>query len=146
MTALSAVVLVIAGVWVLSGSEQQCLSHAPLTFWLKTASGLLALLTGVLVFIYYPVQLRLAVEDKYRELVENAHSIILRLDTQGNITFLNEYAQSFFGYSSEEIIGKNVIGTIFPQTDLSGNDLATMLSDILESSQKYHENEHIRQN
>lgn len=134
LTALSAVVPVIAGVWVLFSSEQQ----------LKIGGGLLALLTGVLVFMYYEVQLRLAVEAKYRELVENAHSIILRLDTQGNITFLNEYAQSFFGYSSEQIIGKNVIGTIFP--DRSGNDLATMLSDILESSPKYHENEHIRQN
>jgi len=147
-TALSAVVLVIAGVWVLSGSEQQLLSHAPLTFWLKTGGGLLTLSTGVLMFIYYPVQLRKAVEDKYRELVENAHSIILRLDTQGNITFLNEHAQSFLGYSESEIIGKNLIGTIFPEIDKSGSGLAVLISDRLEHPQPIwpHEHEHILRN
>jgi two-component system NtrC family sensor kinase len=37
-------------------------------------------------------------EAKYRELVQNANSIILRVDTRGRITFFNEFAQSFFGY------------------------------------------------
>ncbi|MBN2513560.1 MAG: PAS domain S-box protein, partial [Sedimentisphaerales bacterium] len=32
-------------------------------------------------------------EDKYRQLVENADCIILRIDTNGNITFFNEFAQ-----------------------------------------------------
>lgn len=42
-------------------------------------------------------------EAKYRELVENANSIILKMDTQGNITFFNEFAQNFiFWISSEE--------------------------------------------
>ena len=31
-------------------------------------------------------------EKKYRDLVENANSIILRMDTKGNITFFNEFA------------------------------------------------------
>jgi len=47
-------------------------------------------------------------EKKYRELVENANSIIMRIDTHGAITFFNEYAQRFFGYSADQIIGKNV--------------------------------------
>ncbi len=38
-------------------------------------------------------------EAKYRELVQNANSIIMRVDTHGRITFFNEFAQSFFGYS-----------------------------------------------
>ena len=54
-------------------------------------------------------------EEKYRELVENANSIILRMDNVGNVTFFNEFAQSFFGYSEKEIVGKNVVGTIVPQ-------------------------------
>ena len=36
-------------------------------------------------------------EEKYRELVESANSIILKMDTQGNIILFNEFAQSFFG-------------------------------------------------
>jgi PAS domain S-box-containing protein len=43
-------------------------------------------------------------EAKYRELVENASSIILRVDTHGNITYFNEFAQTFFGYREEEIM------------------------------------------
>jgi PAS domain-containing protein len=53
-------------------------------------------------------------ERKYRELVQSANSIILRMNTAGDIIFFNEYAQTFFGYSEEEILGKNVIGTIVP--------------------------------
>ena len=48
-------------------------------------------------------------EAKYRELVQNANSIIFRRDTQGNITFFNEFARKFFGYTEDEIIGKSVI-------------------------------------
>jgi len=85
-------------------------------------------------------------EIKYRELVENANSIILKLDTDGNITFFNEFAQKFFGYDEKEIIGKNAVGTIIPQTDTTGNDLAAKLRDILENPEQYtrNENESIR--
>jgi PAS domain S-box-containing protein len=70
-------------------------------------------------------------EAKYRELVENANSIILRIDTQGNITFLNEYGQKFFGYAEDEIIGKNVLGTILLERDTKGFDLAAMLQELV---------------
>jgi PAS domain S-box-containing protein len=53
-------------------------------------------------------------EAKYRELVENANSIILRMTPQGLITFFNEFAQHFFGYAEREILGKSVAGTIVP--------------------------------
>ncbi len=52
-------------------------------------------------------------EERYQHLVENANSIILRMDPEGNVTFFNEFAQQFFGYSEEEIIGRNVVGTIY---------------------------------
>jgi PAS domain-containing protein len=53
-------------------------------------------------------------EEKYRELVEHANSIILRMDASGKVTFFNEFARRFFGYSEAEILGKNVVGTIVP--------------------------------
>ncbi|MDM7912006.1 MAG: PAS domain S-box protein, partial [Methanotrichaceae archaeon] len=69
-------------------------------------------------------------EEKYRELVESSNSIIMRRDTSGKITFFNEFAQRFFGYSSEEILGRNVVGTIVPPVDSSGQDLRKMIEDI----------------
>jgi len=51
----------------------------------------------------------------YRELVHNTNSIILKMDTLGAVTFVNEFAQEFFGYRETELIGKNVIGTIVPE-------------------------------
>ena len=53
-------------------------------------------------------------EKKYRELVQNANSIILRLDTRGKIIFFNEFAQRFFGYTEKELIGKNAGSIILP--------------------------------
>ena len=66
-------------------------------------------------------------EKKYRELVENANSIIMRRDIDGNITFFNEFAQKFFGYSENEILGKSLEGTIFPDTETTRNHLARLL-------------------
>jgi PAS domain S-box-containing protein len=69
-------------------------------------------------------------EQKYRELVEHANSIILHWTRDGKITFLNEFGQRFFGYSAEEIIGRHVIGTIVPETSSSGRDLSRLMEQI----------------
>lgn len=62
-------------------------------------------------------------ERKYRDLVENAHSIILRRDMDGHITFFNEFAQTLFGYIPENILGKSVLGTLLPDTEQERADL-----------------------
>jgi len=62
-------------------------------------------------------------EKKYRDLVENANSIILRTDAEGKLTFFNEYAQKFFGYAENEILGKKVVGNILPDTGAVRDDL-----------------------
>ncbi len=80
-------------------------------------------------------------EAKYRELVENASCIILRLDTQGYITFFNKFAQTFFGFPEEEIIGRHVVGTIVPEMDCSGDDLAAKLQDLVKHPEHYYNNE-----
>ena len=66
-------------------------------------------------------------EKKYRELVENANSIIMRRDIKGNITFFNEFAQNFFGYTEDEILGKSLEGTIFPNTKSTKKYLDNLL-------------------
>jgi PAS domain S-box-containing protein len=51
-------------------------------------------------------------ERKYRELVENANSIILRVNDKGTILFFNEFAERFFRVSESEMLGKNIMVTI----------------------------------
>jgi PAS domain S-box-containing protein len=80
-------------------------------------------------------------ERKYRELVENASSIILKMDSGGNITFFNEFAEQFFGFQEEEILGKNVVGTIVPQTEESGRDLTALIGNICSDTERFQNNE-----
>lgn len=71
-------------------------------------------------------------ELNYRELVEKARTIILKMDKYGNIVFFNSFAEQFFGFSAQEIIGKNVIGTIVPETESSGRDLSLMIDKLIQ--------------
>ncbi len=80
-------------------------------------------------------------ETKYRELVELANSIILRWDASGKITFCNEFGLRFFGYSRDELIGQNAVGTIVPPTDTAGQDLSKMVLDIHSHPELYETNQ-----
>jgi PAS domain S-box-containing protein len=81
-----------------------------------------------------------ASEEKYRELVQSANSIILRMDVSGKVTFFNEFAQVFFGYSEDEMLGKNVVGTIVPELESTGRDLRAMIEDIGVNPDRYMNN------
>ena len=85
---------------------------------------------------------------KYRELVEHANSIILRWTRDGQITFLNEFGQKFFGYSEAEILGQHVVGTIVPETESTGRDLRPLMDQIREDPLAFvhNVNENIRRN
>ncbi|MDD1739145.1 MAG: PAS domain S-box protein, partial [Methanothrix sp.] len=87
-------------------------------------------------------------EKKYRELVESANSIILRLDRAGNITFINKFAEDFFGYPREEILGRNVVGSIVPPVDSENQDLKRMMADLTRHPSRYasNVNENMRSN
>jgi diadenylate cyclase len=87
-------------------------------------------------------------EAKYREVLQNTQSIIIRMDTLGNITFFNHFALSFFDYPSDEVIGKNVIGTIVPQKTRTGHDLSMMANDLGFNAEGYAVNvsENVRRN
>ena len=93
----------------------------------------------------HTAQMLHASEDKYRQLVENADCIILRMSKDGRITFFNEFAQKFFGYTEQEILGKNIIGTIVTKKNSSGRNLAKIIRDIKRNPKLYaaFENEHI---
>ena len=81
-----------------------------------------------------------------RELVSNINSIVLRWDPEGRILYLNEYGQDFFGYTLRELLGRSVVGTIVPQTETTGRDLAQVMHDVLRNPGRYlsNENENMR--
>ena len=87
-------------------------------------------------------------EQKYRELVMLANSIILRWSCDGHIIFLNEFGQKFFGYTDIEILGRHVLGTIVPENENSGRNLRPLIEEISNDPQKFERNinENMRSN
>ena len=87
-----------------------------------------------------------ASERKYRELVENANSIIMRMDTDGRVMFFNEFAQDFFGYREKEILGQYVVGSIVPEFESTGRNLSELMANICGDPENFpsNENENIR--
>ncbi len=89
-----------------------------------------------------------AKKDKYKQIVDNANSIISLMNTKGIITFFNQYAQRFLGFHEEEILGRSVVWTIVPEKDSSGKDLINMVNDIVKNPEHHfvNENENMRRN
>ena len=71
-----------------------------------------------------------ASERDYRELVNSVNSIVLRWNHAGQVTFANEFALNFFGYSQGELVGKNLLDTIFPRIDRAARHLRQMMADV----------------
>jgi PAS domain S-box-containing protein len=69
-------------------------------------------------------------EANYRSLVENARSIVLKWDPEGKVTYWNDFAAEFFGYTREEILGKSLFKTIVPEKETTGRDLIDLLHKI----------------
>ncbi len=76
-------------------------------------------------------------EQKYRELVQNAASIIIRWNAEYRITFLNEYAEYYWNYSGEEAVGKSIAGNIMPAVTKDGTPLEETLDDLWRNPEKY---------
>ncbi len=56
-------------------------------------------------------------ETKYRELVETASSAILRVNREGRITFVNNFAQQLLGKRESELVGMDAARYILPASD-----------------------------
>jgi PAS domain S-box-containing protein len=84
-------------------------------------------------------------ERDYRELVQNANSIILRMDRQGRLLFVNDFGRHFFGYTEQELLGKPVMETIVPEVDQEGASVPDMVARVLADPATYSssENENI---
>jgi len=79
-------------------------------------------------------------EVRYQDLLDSANSIVLRVDTRGIIRFVNKFGATFFGYSPEELVGKNLLGTILPRKSRTGRDLGKMVRDVMQDPEEFEVN------
>ena len=84
-----------------------------------------------------------------RSIVDASNVIILNLDMEGRVTWMNEFAQQFFGFTEEEIVGRPTIGTIIPETEEgTGKDLGRMMNEAVLKTDSYtaNVNQNIKKN
>lgn len=67
-------------------------------------------------------------EAKYHELIENVNLIILKLDKDSKITFINEYARNYFGLGKDEVLGRPLSETLL---SASGADPVREMGDFV---------------
>ncbi|WP_459939547.1 PAS domain S-box protein [Desulfonatronum parangueonense] len=108
-------------------------------------SGFLAMVSDISRIKQAETELRES-RKRYRTLVENAQCIILQMDVQGRIVFINEFGLQFFGYTAEELVGRSVLATITPRKDLAGRDLVAMIEELCQNPERFStvENENVR--
>lgn len=78
-------------------------------------------------------------EQRYRQLVENANSVILHWAPDGAIVFINEYGQETFGWKAEEIVGQPV-GRLLPERESTGTDLSNLVEEIAACPERFQRN------
>jgi len=60
-------------------------------------------------------RLRMAAEEKYKNLFDNASDAIITVDLENRITSWNRAAQNIFGWKAQEVIGENISKILIPQ-------------------------------
>jgi len=103
--------------------------------------GSLGMITDITKIKQIETDLR-ASRQFYRALIQKTNVIILRLDIEGRILFINDYGLQVLGYSFNEVVGRSVLETILPEQDDSGRDMADMLQNILVQPEDFAVNEH----
>ncbi len=69
-------------------------------------------------------------EEKYRELIESASSVIIRMDAQGHITFINEFGRRLLGCDERGLPGCDPVGAIVAGTKDSEQQLSAFIEEI----------------
>jgi PAS domain S-box-containing protein len=57
---------------------------------------------------------QIKLQDQYKNLIQTAADIIFEIDTEGNFTFINEFAFSVLHYTEKEVISKHHANFIHP--------------------------------
>lgn len=78
--------------------------------------------------------------DHHEDIVEMANSIVLIWSRKGTIKYINKYGSQFFQYEREELIGRDILGTIVPETDSAGRKQSRLMRDIRKDPEQYIKN------
>ncbi|MGB0127745.1 MAG: PAS domain S-box protein, partial [Rhodocyclaceae bacterium] len=106
---------------------------------LRDAQGKVIALRGTVQDITERKRAELALAEgkrRYRELVQNANSAIIHWSRDGKITFFNEYAEAFFGWPADEVVGRPV-AILVPERESTGADLSGLVEDIAAHPERY---------
>jgi len=81
-------------------------------------------------------------EEKFRNLVEDINNILVTFTPDGIVTYINPYGERFFGYTTEELVGRYLIGTILPEDPENPEDLKQFVYELGKNPEKFkpHEN------
>lgn len=96
------------------------------------AASILAV-SGLLWATLYFLLGGIAERERYRDLIQSAKTIILRLDLSGCISFCNEHAEHFFGYEPGELIGKPLAGTLTTEKSPDGESMKRFVNRALQN-------------
>lgn len=77
----------------------------------------------------------------YENLAEMANSIILLMSPAGKIGYINTYGAEFFGFTKDELTGRNILDTIVPETDSAGRKQSELMKSICRNPESYIRNE-----
>ena len=69
--------------------------------------------------------------------MDKVSGIILSLNPEGSITFLNHDGRSFFGYSNDEVLDRPMLGMLTPFTGFEGRDLASFFDGLKRDPNRY---------
>ena len=108
-----------------AGLREQVLSQVALPF--LTVLPVISLLFGLLL---HAQEQRADEGRRYRELVQNANSAILRWRPDGTLTFINAFAQQLFGWSEAQALGRP-FDHLAPGADASATSLAGISQELL---------------
>ncbi|BCS89259.1 hypothetical protein PSDVSF_25010 [Pseudodesulfovibrio sediminis] len=138
-----------SGIWQLAGVPKQGWGRSPYGTYILAGGGVCIFLIPVSLWaVLIMIMGRFKDREKYRQLVQNAKSIILHMDLAGTITFCNEYAEEFYGYDPGELIGKPLVGSLIPEKDLEGNSMKRYWNRLLKtpSAHPFNETVNMRKN
>jgi PAS domain S-box-containing protein len=74
---------------------------------------------------------------KTAEELEGVSSVILRWDTEGRIRFMNDFGLELFGFTSEELVGQPLAGSIVPASEDVDRNINRMIDEIATDPAKY---------
>lgn len=74
-----------------------------------------------------------AIRRSYRQILDLVKNVIVCIDIQGQITFMNDFAQNFLGYDYQEIVGLPILDTLMPKQEFSVMNFNAMIAEIIKS-------------